>query len=418
MRNRPVFILLLVFICTTPILAHVSEVKFSGLKRTKKSFLMQMIKTTVGEPYSAEKVKEDVQVLRNLGLFSRVASTVQDLPEGKRVTFEVKEWFARLPIFNFGGIKKNFWFDLGVKDFNWLGRGYHLGGFYRYYDRHSLATFLRMPHLGNSRWGMSVNASIYSTTEPAYFGYRTTFYDVDRWELILGIMYHISNSFYLHFTGGYLGETYKKNVKKSGEGAPGPGYRKFDKWLTRLQIILEKVDYMDIFLKGVSNDLTLEQVTTVGEPQRFWKVLNIFKAYMLLGDRGNVAFRARKGIASNEDSPFVPFVLDSYLTVRGVGNRVARGTAELTFNVEYRHFLLEQKWAAIQGVAFLDWSAWRPAGGTFKEFFESDNLVTFGGLGVRLYLRKIRNLVLRIDLGVSLNDSTRKGVVVGIGHYF
>ena len=140
--------------------------------------------------------------------------------------------------------------------------------------------------------------------------------------------------------------------------------------------------------------------------------------YKRHGKRGNPAIRVRAGVSSNGDSPFVPFVLDSYLNVRGSGNRVARGTSEFTVNLEYRHTLIDrQKWA-LQSVVFIDNSSWRPAGAPLKDMFRKENTVSFGGGGARFYLQRIYNFILRLDYGVSLNDPSTNGFVLGVGQYF
>jgi hypothetical protein len=128
--------------------------------------------------------------------------------------------------------------------------------------------------------------------------------------------------------------------------------------------------------------------------------------------------RLRLGTATNKVSPFVPFVLDNYITVRGVGNRVSRGTAEATLNLEYRHTLLENSRGALQGVVFTDLSAWRPAGSPYSDMLLKKNNVTFLGLGVRLHLRKLNNFILRLDYGQSVTNSGRQGFVIGAGQYF
>ena len=129
-------------------------------------------------------------------------------------------------------------------------------------------------------------------------------------------------------------------------------------------------------------------------------------------------FCLRFGVSTNKDSPFVPFVLDNYINVRGSGNRVSRGTAEITINSEYRHTLWEHDLGAMQGVVFMDMSAWRPAAGHFSDMFEDKNNVTFGGLGLRFYFRKFYNFIIRIDYGVSVTGNKSRGIVFGAGQYF
>ena len=103
--------------------------------------------------------------------------------------------------------------------------------------------------------------------------------------------------------------------------------------------------------------------------------------------------------------------------MRGSGNRISRGTAELTLNSEYRHTLLQNSMGAIQAVAFLDLSAWRPAGSTVNEMWRAKNNVSFTGGGIRLHLRRLNHFVLRLDYGFSLTEDQR-GVVFGAGQYF
>ena len=104
-------------------------------------------------------------------------------------------------------------------------------------------------------------------------------------------------------------------------------------------------DYLNYnyqYVSGFANDLNLESVTTIGYDDFFYKILNISRLFFRLGGEGNLGFRLRLGISTNKDSPFVPFVLDNYINVRGSGNRVSRGTAEMTINSEYRHTLYDQ----------------------------------------------------------------------------
>lgn len=171
-------------------------------------------------------------------------------------------------------------------------------------------------------------------------------------------------------------------------------------------------------VSGIANELALETIYTEDSGDRFWKVENILRYFRAIGKKGNFALRFRGGIAQNENSPFVPFVLDSYLTVRGSGNRVARGTAELTLNIEHRHTLKQESWGALQAVGFADLSAWRPGGAALSEVLKKENTVSFVGLGTRLYLKNLNHLILRADFGISVTETRQNGIVIGLGQYF
>jgi hypothetical protein len=334
------------------------------------------------------------------------------------IEFHCLELFTLLPIVSFGGIRDNFWYQVGLLDYNLFGRGYTLGGYYRYYDRHSFALFLKAPHLFGKHWGAFVDIAKFSTLEPAYFSMGVVDYRVDRWNFTASINYNFSiyNSF--EFGGGYLLERYSKNNFHQDRFFLVPTFREFSKYLLKFMVRNDYINYNYQYLTGFINDLNMESITTVGYDDLFWKVLNISRIYFRPFATGNFAFRLRLGVATNKDSPFVPFVLDNYINVRGSGNRVSRGTAEITINSEYRHTLWEHDLGAMQGVVFMDMSAWRPAAGHFSDMFEDKNNVTFGGLGLRFYFRKFYNFIIRIDYGVSVTGNKGRGIVFGAGQYF
>jgi outer membrane protein insertion porin family len=131
---------------------------------------------------------------------------------------------------------------------------------------------------------------------------------------------------------------------------------------------------------------------------------------------GNLATRLRLGLSTNEDTPFAPFVLDSYLNIRGVGNRVDRGTGSIVTNLEYRHTIFDDRMFAAQAVGFIDFGTWRKPGGDFSDFSKTENMKAFGGLGLRVIYKRAFDTMLRIDYGYDYNRSG--GFVVGIGQYF
>jgi outer membrane protein assembly factor BamA len=364
------------------------------------------------------QIINDIQRLYNLRLFSDITFTITATDKGKIIEFQFTELFTLLPIVSFGGVSDNFWFQVGALDYNLMGRGHTFGGYYRYYDRHSFALFLKAPFLFNNRWGLVVDFAKFSTLEPAYISGDVVDYRVDRWNFTSSIVYNFSIYNSLEFGGGYLFERYAKNNFPENRILPVPSFREFTKYLIKLMLRNDYINYNYQYLKGFANDLNLESIATVGYNDLFWKVLNITRIFFRIGDNGNLAFRLRLGISTNEDSPFVPFVLDNYINVRGSGNRVSRGTAEITINSEYRHTLWENYLGALQGVVFMDMSAWRPAAGSFSEMFEDKNNVTFGGLGLRLFLKKFYNFIIRVDYGFSVTGNRGRGIVFGAGQYF
>lgn len=128
--------------------------------------------------------------------------------------------------------------------------------------------------------------------------------------------------------------------------------------------------------------------------------------------------RLKLGISTNNETPFAPFVADSHVNLRGVGNRIDRGTAQAVLNTEYRHTLYERgEWGA-QIVIFSDLGTWRNPGGSLKDLWNPDQFREFVGGGFRLSYQKIYGAVLRIDYGVDLFNRAQRGFVLGLGQYF
>lgn len=414
---RILFVIVVLFCVISPSYSEdiIDSVVFEGLKKTKKNYLLRLIHCRPGEMFDPQMLQEDEQTLRNLLIFESVSSNSVNTDEGVSITFACKELITLLPIVNFGSITDNFWFQLGAVDFHFLGYGNILGGYYRYYDRNSFQTFFKAPYLFSKYLGMSLEVGRHVTLEPAYFSEGEADYEVSRSEFSLSGRFNVSVRNHFEFGGGYLTEDYQK---ESDPSAPGPDEKSFIKHLGKLKYGYEGIDYFYHYLNGFASEFYFEGVHTVGEPDIFWKGLSISRYFHRIGAHGMVATRLRLGLSTNKESPFVPFVLDSYINVRGSGNRVARGTGEITINCEYRHAFYDTLKTAFQGVAFIDWSGWRPAGQKTDEIWKSDNAVAFAGLGIRFYYQKFFNFVFRLDYGISMVDPDEHGLVFGTGQYF
>ena len=418
------------FVCTailcSVVLCHgvfaevqtIASIQFHGLKKTNEDFVLRFIESRSGSLYSVERMGRDIQILRNLRLFSHVAPVVTQSDSGYDVHIAIREFRSLVPLVNFGGISGNFWYQLGLSENNAFGRGYTIGGSYRYYDRHSLEFNFDLPHLISHSWGFSSILASHATTEPAYFATGTTQYDVDRRSVNLMILHAFSPRFSVRTGGTYLSERYEKNTDESGADAPGPELAEFTKYLGRSVISLDFLDYNLFHVQGHTHRLEGEIVRTKGEDDIFWKALYVGKVFHPVFGTGDTGARLRLGLAENKETVFLPFVLDSYINVRGSGNRIARGSAELTVNLEHRQTLYERPWWGLQGVLFLDWSGWRRAGKDVSTMFNRENIVTFSGIGIRFHHWKAYNIILRIDYGWDLNDVSNGGFVLGFGQYF
>lgn len=411
-------LILVLSLCTksTDVLAQtvIDDITFEGLKKTKPSYLIKFIACKVGDTLNTHLIEKDVQTLRNLNLFLKVDVTIENKLSKATIVFKLKEALSVLPLVQFGGIKGNFWFQLGVIDLNWQGKGKVLGGYYRYDDRHSFQGFLQTPYLKGSHWGYEFSFLKLSSIEPIYFNGNTVDYNYDNVTVEFLPRYEFRFGHNILFGLAYLNESYDALQQVNDF----PLHVDENKLIFKAVHHLKKIDYFFHYLNGYSNQLFIESVITSDSDRVFWKFFNETKYFARIGKMGNLATRFRMGLSTNNGSPFAPFVLDSYINIRGVGNRVSRGTGELVLNVEYRHTLLDKKSGAIQGIFFLDTGSWRTIGENIGSLFEKSNINSYSGLGVRVYSKKIYNLVVRADYAWNLRRKNENGIVLGIGQYF
>lgn len=394
---------------------QVTSISFEGNDKTKPEYLSYFIKTQLGEALDSVLLEKDRQQLANLEVLSDAQYQIKITKEGYEVVFQCQELFTLLPILNFGGIEENFWVLAGATQVNLLGRGHKIYSYYQHYDRSSFGLNLQLDRLKGSPWGLNVNLVKWGTREPLFFDAGQVDYNYDNYTYGLDGVYRFDFFNKLLIGGAFFTEDYKA-VSPLVEGAPG--LAKKSKMLFKSQYECNRINYSFYYQSGYYNALNYQSVYSLDGDPTFHIVFNESRFFQRIGTRGNFASRLRIGLSSNQESPFAPFVLDSYLNIRGVGNRVDRGTGAIVSNIEYRHSIWDRNWLAIQAVAFSDLGTWRQPGGTLEDFTQSENVVWFGGLGVRFIHKQIYNAVLRVDYGVDMLHFGGNGFVIGVGQYF
>ncbi|MEM7297827.1 MAG: POTRA domain-containing protein [Bacteroidota bacterium] len=395
---------------------EIQAIRFEGLKKTNEDYLTQFLTIQIGDPLDSTRLYAEKQRLANLEMFSDVNFDVISSGENYEVVFKCEEVFTLLPIFSFGGIEENFWVQVGASEVNLSGRGNKLTAYYQYYDRSSIAVHLTLDRIKRSNWGLSFNLIKWSTLEPLYFGGQSLEYEYDNYTIGFNAIRHFNFLDRVEFGAAFFTEDYRKFSSGVVEGAPDVVSK--EKILGKAIFIWNHINYFYFYLNGWHNQLNIQTVQSLNNDPEFYIVFNDIKYFKRIREKGNFAARLRVGLSTNEESPFAPFVLDSYLNIRGIGNRVDRGTGAIILNSEYRHTLLDRSKVAIQGVVFSDLGSWRNPGGEFSDFTNSDNLVLFAGGGFRFIHKKFYNAIFRVDYGFNLQDPGFNGFVLGLGQYF
>ena len=391
-------------------------VEFEGLSKTKPTYLLQFVESQKGTKLDSATLEMDRQRLTNLSMFSNVILELRSTEEGVIVVFQAQEIQTLLPILNFGGIRENFWFQIGASEVNLAGRGNQLSAYYQYYDRSSFNVHMVMERIGGSKWGTVMNLVRWRTVEPLFFSSGTGSYEYTNNTVGLGGLYHFNFHTRLELSSAYFTEAYSRLDAEPIPEAPQTAETR--KQLVKTILRTDRRDYHFYLINGFCNQLNVEAVYSFDGDPDFYITFDELKLFHRIGRYGNNAARLRVGISSNQVGPFAPFVLDSYLNIRGVGNRVDRGTAMIILNEEYRQTILDYGDFAMQGVAFTDFGTWRSPGGSLSDLRETKNFEWYAGGGLRFIHKKFYNAIFRIDYAVDVQTPYRNGFVIGLGQYF
>jgi len=391
-----------------------SSVTFDGLTRTKESFLRGMIICKKGVPFDTLIIRQDEQTLKNLHLFFEVDAVWTENPDSNAydVIFNIREAKYLYPLFSISGFQDQFKLIVGANHINISGKGDQLG-----FTRHSFSIFHNAPRHKNLKTGHELAFSKYSSVEPLYFADTTSIFNFDNYAASAGAFFWLSKKWRANVGGMLMYESYVQ--QDSAFTDLGMTDFSFYKYQIRTRMSYININQHYEFRDGLANDLFFETIQTQGFPDAsFFKLTNEFRWMKRTSYRGNLAFRNRVGISTNNFGPFSPFVIDGFINVRGAGNRVARGTAELIGNLEYRFSILPNKFFFFQILAFSDYGTLRPAGDKLSAMFEPENQHFYLGGGIRIHTRFFYNTTLRLDYSISPLDVDKRGFIFGFGQFF
>lgn len=360
------------------------------------------------------------QQLVNLPVFSQATWVLDTVGDQQVVNWTMEESRTVFPLLNFGGIRGNTYYLVGFNDIHFRGRGQQLTAFYQNNDgEHNYYLALRNANLRGSRWGYGLETRRYAAIEPLFFPEAAVNYRYANLSFSAEASYTVQPRNILTLGISTFQERYRK-LNPNQENIPGPDRVNQQKFLLKASRTHDLLNYFTERSSGVHHQTIAQFVHNFDDQSDFFIAWHDFRFFRLLGQRGNLAGRLRTGISTNNDSPFAPFVLDSQVNIRGSGNRIDRGTAQVILNLEYRHTVWtdSRERFGVQLVGFSDLGAWRKPGGELSDLVDSESIRHFIGTGVRLISLKAHNAVLRLDYGVDIRKQQERGIVAGFGQYF
>jgi len=412
------------FLCfRTAFSQKITSISFSGLTITKEDYLRDIIASKEADVFVEQTFQEDVFLLRNLNLFFEVEGTATTTDSSSyELLFNIREATYLYPILSTSGFDDQLKVQLGANHINFLGRAQSIGVLYQYYDRHSISIFHTAKRHSNQKTGHEFAAAKYSTVEPLYFSTNistdtVSSFNFDNYSISVGGHYWLGRYTNVGVGAAYMYEDYFQ--RDNAFDLFGTKRFNFHKHQLRTRLETNRVEYLFERLSGWKVRVYGEWIKTYADfAPSFLKLMLTGSYYQLVGDRGNLAGSVRLGTSSNQESPFAPFVLDGFINVRGIGNRVERGTAELIVNGEYRHSFWVHKYVTLQAAGFFDYGALREAGQSFDTLFDDTNPNFFIGTGLRFSLNVLYKTCIRVDYSINPFDSSQGGFTFGFGHFF
>ena len=398
----------------------IENIEFEGLNRTKESFLRRILKTQPNGNADSLQIALDLERLNRLPGIAKASVSQRQLENGNTLlTYTIDENFTIIPGLRISTASNgDFAFRISLFEFNALGANHLIGGYYQNEVFSSYGAFIESRYLFSNKLGLGVNYQNNNTFEPIYFDNETeTNYQYlnKAFESYLLYEFDFHNRAELGFSIGTDEYTYEDGP--TSINIPMELNADRVNFRTQYEHINLLIDYQ--YVSGWRNQTDIQLLTGGNEFITNNLIINNDLEYLTrVGSKGNWASRLRLGYATNNDSPFAPFIVDNQQNVRGSGNVVARGTSTATINTEYRHTLLEKGWFVLQSNTFLDVNTQRQVGEGFDSVFDSENIRVYPGIGVRFIHKRIFNAVFRLDYGIGISDNSSSGLVFGIGQYF
>jgi len=348
----------------------IDSVTINGHKKTKNEFLKRFIYSETGSQYNPETAIADVFRLRNLSGIVNADYAIDSVDNVSILKFDITERITAVPVINLGGLSNNFWFRVGFTDFNFRGKGEIFNVIYQNNDRrHTGQLYFARPYIGRSSYGYSLSFSRWASIEPLFFTDATVNFDYTNTSLAGSIIKNFKPTRQLEVGTSVFVEDYQKSENQFVESPPGPEGLTQYKVLFKYELRDQNIKYFFHLQEGIQWSTLTQHVYNFFDNTLFNSIQLNLHGYKIVNKLDNVAMRFRFGVSTNSDSPFAPFVADSHVNLRGVGNRIDRGTAQLILNLEYRKsFFNKPKWAG-QLVAFSDIGTWRNPGGTLGDLF-------------------------------------------------
>lgn len=398
---------------------RVDRLDIHGLWRTERKVVERELPFRPGDTVTVDAFRLARARLWNLGLFSRVALTLEDRAGERVLVIELEERWTINLLFSFqalarrvdGRTESTSALRFGLADSNLFGRLIEVAAEYERFDQwHGARAYLKDPRLFDSRWEGTVLGEYGVRPRPDFLDRR----------LRVGLdLSELRNRDTLRIGGhvDLLHSTFLAPLDKSG--APPPEALGL---VADVGVRLGRVDTVRIRQRGAAVEVRPGLGWTVGgdRPGLHGQANLIAWAYHLVGDRGNLA--ARLQLAAMTAAPVhLRYHLGGLADVRGFRDNAVRTLTYAQTNLEARWIAWDSTWLALMPAAFLDAAV--ADGDALAERQAGVRALVSTGAGLRALVPRLVRTGLRVDVATPLTDGVCPDVLcpqlsVGVYQFF
>lgn len=391
---------------TTPPRPFVESVEIRGLRRTRRSTVVDLLPRQAPATFEPTELLEFERRLNNLAIFDKVEVRL----EGKRLLVVLREKWTLIPsiAFSTGRTLIDTFVAVGATEYNFLGTASLLTVSAAWQDRGlngaiSWAAHPYSPDAGAPIVGASY-ASSYLDFETGEAWRRDQAGAMFGWQLPYhyGSPLRVQPSVFAYHER--ISEREGGVVSRSGTAVG-----------TTLECVVDELAWDDLAPSGyqLSAALTTAAFVPAGEP-RHDVVLRGSGALRLSPTTVLGAQFIAEAISSGNANHSL--LLSSWQEVRGLTDSFYRNQRQLTANVELRQaYRFAERWA-VQGALFCDAASFVPLNARGEVQTASSALGV--GAGLRLIPTLIANVVPRVDAGRLLKPDSRWFVQIGLAQFF
>jgi len=244
---------------------RIGDISLAGVVKNDVDYLNNFITIKENEPLDI-KVLEGIrqQLIRRTGI-ANVTYQIDTISSNQaNIRFEVEEQKTLRPQFGLGGLKGNFWWQVGAAEYNLGGKEKTLIATYLQNDKQpNYQVFYQNARINGKKWGYAIDLNRQSSIEPLYFPTSTVIYLYSNIGIGGSVMFQPNFNSRITFGANIFRENYEKNNPVDIGVSDGPDELEENKFLLKLQYENNQVNYDYFYRDGLMWFIRAQSVNSV-----------------------------------------------------------------------------------------------------------------------------------------------------------